>query len=48
MVGSFPRGADGIVWVERGRSGPLVEGIGGVNEMRADAKGGVAMTAFEL
>ncbi len=43
-------GADGIVWVdpERGRSGPLVEGIGGVNEMRADKKGGVAMTAFEL
>ncbi|MET0238306.1 MAG: SMP-30/gluconolactonase/LRE family protein [Sphingobium sp.] len=43
-------GADGIAWVDpaTGRSGMLVEGIGGVNEMRADAAGGMIFGTIDL
>ncbi|MCJ8156569.1 SMP-30/gluconolactonase/LRE family protein [Sphingomonas sp. LaA6.9] len=43
-------GADGIAWVDpdTGRSGTLVNGLDGVNEMRADAQGGMVFGTTDL
>lgn len=43
-------GADGIAWVrpDTGASGMLVEGLGGVNEMRADSNGGLYFGTIDL
>jgi sugar lactone lactonase YvrE len=43
-------GADGIAWVDpaSGRSGKLVDGLGGINEMRADGAGGLLFGTIDL
>lgn len=43
-------GEDGIAWShpETGASGMLVEGLGGVNEMRADGRGGIYFGTIDL
>lgn len=43
-------GADGIAWVDpdSGASGMLVEGLGGVNEMRGDGRGGIWFGTIDL
>ncbi len=43
-------GPDGIAWVhpDTGASGMLVEGLGGVNEMRADTLGGIYFGTIDL
>lgn len=43
-------GGDGIAWVhpESGASGQLVEGLGGINEMRADKDGGMVFGTIDL
>lgn len=43
-------GAGGIVWVDpdTGRTGTLVEGLNGVNELRADGRGGLYFGTIDL
>ena len=43
-------GGDGIAWVDpaTGASGMLVEGLGGVNEMRGDGRGGIVFGTIDL
>jgi sugar lactone lactonase YvrE len=43
-------GLDGIVWVDpkSGRSGTLVEGLAGINEMRSDGRGGILFGTIDL
>ncbi len=43
-------GAGGVAWVhpEHGRSGTLIDGLGGTNEMRADGHGGMVFGTIDL